>query len=86
MDGYKLDAKHDQPIEADDLPALADTYLNRDALWQEWQARAPSTEWKAKWWFADIGTIAGARLQPVGRALPTHEPDGGRASRSGGVA
>ena len=25
-DGYKLDAQHDQPVEADDLPALVDAF------------------------------------------------------------
>jgi len=37
-DGYKLDANHDQPIDADDLPALVEAYHIRDDRWAEWQA------------------------------------------------
>jgi type I restriction enzyme M protein len=55
-DGYKLDANHDQPIEADDLPALADIYLRRDARWAEWHALRIASddgaEWGRNWWFA----------------------------------
>ncbi len=39
-DGYKLDANHDQPIDADDLPACVETYRNREAKlveWEQWQ-------------------------------------------------
>jgi type I restriction enzyme M protein len=38
-DGYKLDANHDTPIEADDLPGLVSTYQHRDAYWFQWLAR-----------------------------------------------
>jgi len=37
-DGYKLDANHDQPIDADDLPGLIEVFKTRDARWQEWEA------------------------------------------------
>jgi type I restriction enzyme M protein len=40
-DGYKLDAQHDQPVEADDLPGLVAAFRERDARWAEWQARDP---------------------------------------------
>ncbi|MDD4928068.1 MAG: N-6 DNA methylase [Gallionella sp.] len=40
-DGYKMDANHDTPIAADDLPMLADTYLHRKEKWAEWST--PST-------------------------------------------
>jgi type I restriction enzyme M protein len=56
-DGYKLDAQHDQPVEADDLPALVAAYRNRESLWIEWQARDPAAEWTAKWWFAEMDAI-----------------------------
>ena len=36
-DGYKLDANHDQPIQADDLPACVNTYRNREAKLTEWE-------------------------------------------------
>lgn len=78
-DGYKLDAQHDQPVEADDLPALADAYLNRDALWRQWQARDPADEWTARWWFADIGSIraqdfnlSAGRYRPMTQAAAEH--------------
>lgn len=66
-DGYKLDANHDTPIEADDLPELIDAYRQRDAHWQSWQAffsprpegEGPGVraEWTPKWWFADAATL-----------------------------
>lgn len=78
-DGYKLDAQHDQPIEADDLPALVDAYRNRDALWREWQARDPAAEWPQKWWFAEMAPIreqdfnlSAGRYRPVNHAAAEH--------------
>lgn len=38
-DGYKLDARHDTPVEQDDLPALADTFHRRDDCWRHWEER-----------------------------------------------
>ncbi len=32
-DGFKLDANHDQPIEADDLPGLIAAFNSREELW-----------------------------------------------------
>ena len=79
MDGYKLDAQHDQPVEADDLPALAEAYRNRDALWREWQERDPAAEWTAKWWFAEMGTIraqdfnlSAGRYRPMSQTAAEH--------------
>jgi type I restriction enzyme M protein len=37
-DGYKLDANHDQPIDADDLPGLIEAFRTRDDRWAEWEA------------------------------------------------
>lgn len=67
-DGYKLDANHDTPIGADDLPALVDACRNRDDRWAEWQQlpfalgspqgeRIEGSPWPHKWWFADAATI-----------------------------
>ena len=64
-DGYKLDANHDQPIEADDLPALIEAFRTRDDRWAEWQAAAsnpaPATnfEWAKNWWFATAEALRG---------------------------
>jgi type I restriction enzyme M protein len=40
-DGYKLDANHDTPIAADDLPALVEVFKSRYARWQEWSTAFP---------------------------------------------
>lgn len=56
-DGYKLDANHDTPIEADDLPMLADAYLTRKERWAEWSAQDSAAEWTQQWWFADAATL-----------------------------
>ncbi len=40
-DGYKLDANHDTPIEADDLPGLIAAYRNRASCWETWCASTP---------------------------------------------
>jgi type I restriction enzyme M protein len=56
-DGYKLDANHDTPIEADDLPMLANTYRSRKERWEEWYARDTAAEWTQQWWFADEATL-----------------------------
>ena len=52
-DGYKLDANHDTPIEADDLPELVVTYAARDERAAAWAQREPKVPWHEKWWFAD---------------------------------
>ncbi len=61
-DGYKLDANHDQPIAADDLPALIAASRAREARWTEWvTVRAEPVEaqreWTHNWWFADMATL-----------------------------
>ncbi len=56
-DGYKLDANHDQPIEADDLPALNAAYRDREAGLKAWEKRDPKAEWTSPWWFADAATL-----------------------------
>lgn len=56
-DGYKLDANHDTPIEADDLPGVVTAYQQREAILATWQARDVAAEWKGQWWFADAATV-----------------------------
>jgi type I restriction enzyme M protein len=56
-DGYKLDAQHDTPIEADDLPVLVDAFRRRDELWPRWQARDAKAAWAEKWWFGNAAAI-----------------------------
>jgi type I restriction enzyme M protein len=56
-DGYKLDAKHDTPIDEDDLPDLVAAYQQREANWSTWQGQDDGHEWAEKWWFATADEI-----------------------------
>jgi type I restriction enzyme M protein len=58
-DGYKLDANHDQPVEADDFPALKAAYADREALTGRWEERDKAAEWTEKWWLADVSELRG---------------------------
>lgn len=78
-DGYKLDANHDTPVEADDLPALVEAYGARQERWTEWQGRDETAEWTSKWWFADAADIrtsdfnlSASRYRPQGQAQTEH--------------
>ena len=78
-DGFKLDANHDQPIEADDLPDLIEAFQNRPARWAAWRDRDPNEDWTAKWWFAEADAIRAAdfnlsanRHRPQSRARVEH--------------
>ena len=78
-DGYKMDANHDTPIAADDLPILADVYLNRKERWAEWSARDAAAEWTQQWWFADAATLrsnefnlSAGRYRPMSQAAVVH--------------
>lgn len=78
-DGYKLDASHDTPIAADDLPMLADVYLNRNERWAEWAARDAVAEWSQQWWFADAATLrsndfnlSAGRYRPMSQTAVVH--------------
>jgi len=78
-DGYKLDANHDTPIEADDLPMLADAYRTRDQRWAEWSARNMAAEWPRQWWFADAVTLrtddfnlSAGRYRPMSQTAVEH--------------
>jgi type I restriction enzyme M protein len=78
-DGYKLDAQHDTPIEADDLPGLTAAFNSREDLWQDWQTRDEATEWTEKWWFAEADLIratdfnlSAGRYRPMSQAQVGH--------------
>ena len=78
-DGYKLDANHDTPIEADDLPGLVAAYQQREANLATWQARDAAAEWKAQWWFADVATVrandfnlSAGRYRPMSQSAVEH--------------
>ena len=78
-DGYKLDANHDTPIEADDLPALVEVFETRDTRWDEWQRRIASTSFCEKWWFADAAEIrandfnlSAGRYRPMNQTAVAH--------------
>jgi type I restriction enzyme M protein len=78
-DGYKLDANHDAPIDADDLPALVATYENRDGRASAWATRDASQPWTEKWWFADVAEVkanefnlSAGRYRPNSAAAVTH--------------
>lgn len=73
-DGYKLDANHDSPIEADDLPGLIDAYRNRDQRLKEWNRRTTTADFCEKWWFADAATIRANDFNlSAGRYRPTSQ-------------
>lgn len=59
-DGYKLDANHDTPIEADDLPGLVAAFHDGTGTWARWQARDAAAPWTEKWWFAEVDALRGA--------------------------
>ena len=78
-DGFKLDANHDQPIEADDLPGLLAAFNARDEMWADWQVRDPSMPWTENWWFAEVGMIeregwslSASRYRPESREAAEH--------------
>jgi len=78
-DGYKLDANHDTPIEADDLPGLVEAFQRRAELSKLWQDRDVKTEWEQKWWLADAGAIrandfnlSAGRYRPQSQAQVAH--------------
>jgi len=56
-DGYKMDANHDVPIDADDLPNLANVFRERQTKLTAWQHRNAEEVWSEKWWFAEGAAI-----------------------------
>jgi len=78
-DGYKLDANHDTPIEADDLPTLLSAYRSREEGWRQWLARDPKAEWPHKAWFATADEIrandfnlSAGRYRPMSQTAVEH--------------
>ena len=78
-DGFKLDANHDQPIDEDDLPDLAEAFRDREARWAAWRGRDPNADWTENWWFADADAIRAAdfnlsanRHRPASRERVEH--------------
>lgn len=78
-DGYKLDANHDTAIEADDLPTLAASFVDRETKLQIWNSRDPKAEWLEKWWFADAATLrtndfnlSAGRYRPMSQTQAKH--------------
>lgn len=78
-DGYKLDANHDTPIDADDLPGLAAVFQSRAECWARWQARDVNAEWTEKWWFADAAALrandfnlSAGRYRPMSQTAVEH--------------
>ncbi|MBU1236065.1 MAG: SAM-dependent methyltransferase [Gammaproteobacteria bacterium] len=78
-DGYKLDANHDSPIEADDLPGLVEAYRNRDKRLKDWTRRTTTADFCEKWWFADAATIrtndfnlSAGRYRPMSQSAIEH--------------
>jgi type I restriction enzyme M protein len=78
-DGYKLDANHDTPIEADDLPELVGAYAARDGKATAWAKRDPKAPWHEKWWFADATelranefNLSAGRYRPVNASTAVH--------------
>jgi type I restriction enzyme M protein len=78
-DGFRLDANHDQPIDADDLPGLVAAFNNRKELSKQWQARNAEEPWPEKWWFAEAAAIerkdwglSASRYRPESREAAQH--------------
>lgn len=79
-DGYKLDANHDTPIEADDLPELIAAYRDRDAGLDAWEKRDQKADWIRPWWFADAAAVrangfnlSAGRYRPMSQAQVEHQ-------------
>ena len=79
-DGYKMDANHDTPVEADDMPGLAAAYRAREAKLKAWSVRDPKAEWDAQWWFADTAALrandfnlSAGRYRPMSQVQAAHQ-------------
>ncbi|MEZ5587451.1 MAG: class I SAM-dependent DNA methyltransferase [Sedimenticolaceae bacterium] len=78
-DGYKLDARHDAPVDADDLPELVAAFQGRTELAQRWAQREDSEEWLEPWWFATADEIkandynlSAGRYRPLSQVQAEH--------------
>jgi len=79
QDGFKLDANHDQPIAADDLPLLIAAFSARAERFAEWQSRDAENPWTENFWFADAAAIeredfnlSASRYRPESREAAEH--------------
>lgn len=78
-DGFKLDANHDQPTEADDLPGLIAAFNSREELWANWEKRDATAPWTEKWWVAagdaierEDWNLSASRYRPESREAAEH--------------
>ena len=78
-DGFKLDANHEQPIEADDLPGLIEAFKARTEMLTKWRARDEGQPWSENWWFADAHSVeaqdwnlSASRYRPESREAAVH--------------
>lgn len=78
-DGFKLDANHDEPIEADDLPSLITAFGNGKKMWADWKARDAAKPWLQNWWFANATAIecedwnlSASHYRPANREATDH--------------
>jgi type I restriction enzyme M protein len=78
-DGFKMDANHEQPIDADDLPGLIAAFNSRGDMLADWQNRDAEKPWTENWWFADVATIeredwnlSASRYRPESREAAEH--------------
>lgn len=71
-DGYRLDANHDTPVEADDLPGLLAAFNSREELWGDWTGRDFAAPWTENWWFADAAAI---RAEGFNLSASRHRPE-----------
>lgn len=78
-DGYKLDARHDAPIDDDDLPGLVAAFQSRVELAQRWAQRDEGQEWAEQWWFATADEIkandynlSAGRYRPLSQVQADH--------------
>jgi type I restriction enzyme M protein len=83
-DGYKLDANHDTPIEADDLPGLARPTRHRARTGRLAGPRRQGRMDREMVVCRCAPRCGRQRLQPLGRTLPADEPD--RPGRAPGPA
>lgn len=78
-DGFKLDANHEQPIEADDLPSLIAAFNSGEEMLADWRGRDEDQPWAENWWFADAQAIeaqdwnlSASRYRPKRREAAAH--------------
>jgi type I restriction enzyme M protein len=78
-DGYKLDANHDTPVDADDLPGLLQVFEARHTHHMEWQTATTHADWPHNWWFASKAqllaadySLSASRYRPLSTSSVQH--------------